>query len=255
METIEILFLLARPGAGKSEIIDYLQQTDPKERPQRMRLASDLQVIDDFPMLWTWFEEDAILEKMGKPRLHTDGQGNFAAPHLWNLLIRRVCLDYRKAVRDRTSASPSLSNPFSVVIEFSRGKEHGGYREAFQHIDRNILSKAAILYVDVSFKESLRKNRTRFNPDKPDSILEHGLSDEKLTSLYKETDWEEFRGPADSQYIPIQGIQVPYVVFDNEDDVTTDRGPELGSRLEQALHSLHERYGLRDKERKGHDTE
>jgi hypothetical protein len=208
-----------------------------------MRLASDLQVIDDFPMLWTWFEEDAILEEMGKPRLHTDKQGNFAAPHLWNLLIRRVCLDYRKAVRDRTSASA----PFSVVIEFSRGKEHGGYREAFQQVDRKILSKAAVLYVDVSFEESLRKNRTRFNPEKPDSILEHGLSDEKLTALYKEIDWEEFRGPADSQYISIQGIQVPYVVFDNEDDVTTDRGPELGSRLEQSLHSLHEQYSLIDK--------
>lgn len=250
METIEVLFLLARPGAGKSEIIDYLQRMDPEERPQRMRLASDLQVIDDFPMLWTWFEEDALLEEMGKPRLHTDDQGNFAAPHLWNLLIRRICLDYRKAVRDRQAASALLSaipsNPFSAVIEFSRGKEHGGYREAFRHVDRKILSKAAILYVDVSFKESLRKNRKRFNPEKPDSILEHGLSDEKLTALYKEIDWEEFRGPADSQYISIQGIQVPYVVFDNEDDVTTDRGPELGSRLEQALLSLHERYRLRD---------
>ncbi|MCF7948239.1 MAG: hypothetical protein K9M94_06610 [Spirochaetia bacterium] len=247
METIEVLFLLARPGAGKSEIIDYLQQMDSKERPQRMRLASDLQVIDDFPMLWTWFEEDAILEEMGKPRLHTDDQGNFAAPHLWNLLIRRICLDYRKAVRDRTPSSAPLTAPFTALIEFSRGKEHGGYREAFKHVDREILSKAAILYVDVSFKESLRKNRTRFNPDKPDSILEHGLSDEKLTSLYKEIDWEEFRGPADSHYIPIQGIQVPFVVFDNEDDVTTDRGPELGIRLEQALHDLHERYRLRDK--------
>ena len=128
METIEVLFLLARPGAGKSEIIDYLQQMDSKERPQRMRLASDLQVIDDFPMLWTWFEEDAILEEMGKPRLHTDNQGNFAAPHLWNLLIRRVCLDYRKAVRDRTPGSAPVSAPFSAVVEFSRGKEHGGYR-------------------------------------------------------------------------------------------------------------------------------
>lgn len=246
METIEVLFLLARPGAGKSEIIDYLQQMDPKERPQRMRLASDLQVIDDFPMLWTWFEEDAILEEMGKPRMHTDDQGNFTAPHLWNLLIRRVCLDYRKAVRDRTPSSASFPKPFSAVIEFSRGKEHGGYREAFQHVDREILSKAAILYVDVSFKESLRKNRKRFNPEKPDSILEHGLSDEKLKALYKEIDWEEFRGSADSQYISIQGIQVPYVVFDNEDDVTTDRGPELGSRLEQTLLSLHERYRLRD---------
>lgn len=238
LKNIEVLFLLARPAAGKSEIIDYLQQMDPEARPQRMRLASDLQVLDDFPMLWTWFEEDALLEEMGKPRLHTDGHGNFAAPHLWNLLIRRLCLDYRKALRDRADSGA----PFSAIIEFSRGREHGGYKKAFEHIDEDILNKAAILYVDVSFEESLRKNRRRFNPDKPDSILEHGLPDEKLISLYKEIDWEEFRGGENSEYIQINGISVPYAVFENEDDVTTPRGPELGERLEGVLNLLGQRY-------------
>ncbi|SRR6056297_1179065 len=238
VKNIEVLFLLARPAAGKSEIIDYLQQMDPKARPQRMRLASDLQVLDDFPMLWTWFEEDALLEEMGKPRLHTDGEGNFASPHLWNLLIRRLCLDYRKALRDRADSGA----PFSAIIEFSRGREHGGYKEAFRHVDEDILKKAAILYVEVSFEESLRKNRRRFNPDKPDSILEHGLPDEKLISLYKEIDWEEFRGGEASEYIEIKGIPVPYAVFKNEDDVTTPRGPELGERLEGVLNLLTQRY-------------
>jgi hypothetical protein len=74
MKPIEVLFLLARPAAGKSEIIDYLQQMDPQARPQKMHLAPDLQVLDDFPMLWNWFEEDALLEEMGYPRLHTDGE-------------------------------------------------------------------------------------------------------------------------------------------------------------------------------------
>ncbi|MFW5710337.1 MAG: hypothetical protein ACOCZA_00150 [Spirochaetota bacterium] len=69
MNVIEVLFLLARPAAGKSEIIDYLRQLPPQERQQKMHLAADLQVLDDFPMLWTWFEEDAILEEMGYPRL------------------------------------------------------------------------------------------------------------------------------------------------------------------------------------------
>lgn len=241
MDSIEVLFLLARPAAGKSEIIDYLQQMEPETRAQRMHLAPDLQVLDDFPMLWTWFEEDALLEEMGFPRLHTDNDGNFAAPHLWNLLIRRLCLDYRKAVRDRADSRA----PFSAIIEFSRGGEHGGYREAFRHVDEEILKKAAILYVDVSFEESLRKNRRRFNPDKPDSILEHGLPDEKLTALYKDIDWEEFRGPADSEYISIQGVQIPYAVFDNEDDVTTPRGPELETRLEKVLQTLQQRCSRR----------
>ncbi len=241
MDTIEVLFLLARPAAGKSEIIDYLMNMDQEARPQKMRLASDLVVLDDFPMLWTWFEEDSILQEMGKLRLHTDADGNFAEPHFWNLLIRRLCLEYRKAVRDRDQ----VSKPFSAIIEFSRGKEHGGYEEAFQHIYLDILKKAAILYVDVSFEESLRKNRKRFNPDKPDSILEHGLPDEKLISLYKEIDWEDFRGARDSEYISIQGVDVPYAVFENEDDVTTPRGAELGKRLKKSLELLFDRYRRR----------
>ena len=76
-------------------------------------------------------------------------------------------------------------------MEFSRGREHGGYRSAFEHITRELAQKMAVLYLDVSWEESLRKNRKRFNPDKPDSILEHGLPDAKLERLYKEVDWQE----------------------------------------------------------------
>jgi hypothetical protein len=87
----------------------------------------------------------------------------------------------------------------------------------------------------------LRKNRNRFNPDRPDSILEHGLPDEKLERLYKDVDWEEFRGD-NSEYISIKGHQVPYVVFDNEDDITTERGEELGHALEDLLQQLWKLY-------------
>ena len=79
----------------------------------------------------------------------------------------------------------------TIILEFSRGKEHGGYKSAFSHLSEEIISGAAILYVDVSWEESLRKNRIRFNPEKPDSILEHSLPDEKLAKMYFETDWNE----------------------------------------------------------------
>ncbi len=99
----------------------------------------------------------------------------------------------------------------------------------------------AVLYLDVSWEESLRKNRKRFNPDRPDSILEHGLEDDKLERLYRDTDWEEVsRG--DPAYLSIQGKRVPYAVFDNRDDVTTGRGEALGARLEAVTAILWERY-------------
>lgn len=232
----KILLLIARPAAGKSEIIDYLKKTPLPERLRRFHIGK-LKEIDDFPMLWTWFEEDALLERMGQPRLHTDGDGYFLGNHLWDLLIERVCLEYQKSLRD----VPGLEEDYTTLIEFSRGSEHGGYRSAFCHLSPDVVERMAVLYVDVSWEESQRKNRRRFNPKKPDSILEHALPDDKLERLYRETDWHELSS-ADPEYLEIQGRRVPYAVFDNSDDVTTSRTSALGERLEQVLSLLWQRY-------------
>jgi len=232
MQTIKTLLLIARPAAGKSEIIHYLKDTPIQERKQRFHIGL-FEEIDDFPMLWTWFEEDAILEKMGHPRLHTTQDGYFKYHYLWDLLIERIGLEYQKLMRDFSGDT--------VIIEFSRGSEHGGYQSAFNHLSDEILENLAILYIDVSWEESLRKNRRRFNPDRPDSILEHGLPDEKLEKMYRETDWETLT-ENQPETLRIQGYDVPYAVFDNEDDVTTQQGTALGERLEQVLDLLWSRY-------------
>jgi hypothetical protein len=236
--TFDILILIARPAAGKSEIIDYLNKTNYLLRRKRFHI-SNLEIIDDFLLLWSWFEEDAILSKMGFPRLHTNDKNEFIGPHLWNLLIERLSLEYLKLLRDH----PKLHNHHTVILEFSRGSQHGGYKTAFQHISAEILSRAAILYFNVSWEESLRKNRKRFNPEKPDSILEHGLSDEGLEKLYKEVDWEEL-SETDAKYINVNSVKIPYVVFENEDDVTSPRGSALGERLENCLARLWDLYSV-----------
>jgi hypothetical protein len=129
----------------------------------------------------------------------------------------------------------------TVILEFSRGSQHGGYESAFNHLSEEILKDLAILYIDVPWEESLRKNRRRFNPDRPDSILEHGLPDEKLEELYRETDWDNLIEDRPDR-LRIQGFDVPYVVFDNADDVTTDQGPELDKRLSVVLDRLWKIY-------------
>ena len=230
--TFAVLILVGRPAAGKSEIIDYLKKTDLETRRARFHVG-ELDVIDDFPMLWAWFEEDDILSRMGKPRLHSDEEGYFKYPYLWHVLIERLSLEYGKRARDR----PDYHEHVTTFLEFSRGTEHGGYGEAFPYLSEDILQRAAIVYVNVSFAESFRKDRLRFNPDRPDSILEHALPGHKLVRLYREDDWEEFSAP-DPEFVTVKGIRVPYVVFENEDDVTTARGEALGSRLERVLGRL-----------------
>lgn len=229
-ETFPAIILNARPGAGKSEILHYLENLSPAERLQRFHIGP-VKVLDDFPMLWAWFEEDHFLETVFKrPRLHTDSEGYFLFEDLWHLLIRRLSLEYEKARRD-------MPEETTFLIEFSRGSQHGGYSTAYQHLSDTVLQDAAVLYLQVSYQESLRKNRRRFNPDRPDSILEHSLPDEKLERLYKDDDWETFTAD-DPAWMTIRNHRIPYVVFENEDDVTTAGGDPLGERLESCLRKL-----------------
>jgi hypothetical protein len=236
-DAFDILILIARPAAGKSEIIHYLRNTPVEERTRRFHIGAFTE-IDDFPMLWAWFEEDRLLETVfHQPRLHTTPDEYFKDDVLWHLLIERISLDYAKLLRDY----PGFHDKHTVLIEFSRGAASGGYRKAFDYLSDDILRRAGVLYLDVTYEESLRKNRARFNPDRPDSILQHGLSDEKMEVLYKEDDFADFSA-GDPRWLSVRGIKVPYVVFDNHDDVTTGMGEALGERLEARLGGLWEGY-------------
>lgn len=230
---LPILILNGRPASGKSEVIAYLNALSDAERRRRYNLGK-LYELDDFPMLWTWFEEDALLEKVfNQPRIHTDKDGYFIHDDLWHLLIERISLDYEKLVRD----NPTLHEEHTVLIEFSRGSEHGGYRDAYKHLSDIILEQAGILYIDVPYEESLRKNRRRFNPDRPDSILEHGLPDEKLERLYKEVDWHELIAE-NPDAMQIRDFQVSYATFDNTTDLTTEIGSEFENQMTECLNIL-----------------
>lgn len=233
MDKFNVIFLLGRPAAGKSEIIDFLLKLPDAKRKEQFYMGK-IDVIDDFPLLWTWYEEDDILaNKFHKQRLHTTIDGYFKHQYFWHLLIERISLEYKKRIRDISD----YMKDYTTIVEFSRGKEHGGYKEAFQHVSEELLEYGAIIYVNVPFEESLRKNKMRFDPLCPDSILHHSLSDEKLTRLYKEVDWEEFSS-GNSEFIECKGMKVPYAIFENKDDVTTERKDPLKNRIKETLDKL-----------------
>ena len=232
-DTFDVLILIGRPASGKSEIIHFLTHL-PDDRRREHFHSARLDVLDDFPVLWSWFEEDDILSKsFGLPRLHSDEDHYFKFQELWNVLIERLSLDYAKKLRDNAS----YHDQTTALIEFARGSEHGGYAEAFQHVSDQILKRAGIVYVRVPFEESLRKNRRRFNPHKPDSILEHGMTDDMMDRLYRDDDWSTL-APGDSGVLSLHGQSIPYVVFPNEDDVTTGNPDQLAARLRVTLDQL-----------------
>lgn len=231
------LILIGRPASGKSEIIDFILKTKNFDRMHEFHLGSRIDVIDDFPMLWAWFEEDYILQnKFGKERLHSTPEGYFKEKYLWHLLIQRISLEQSKLLKELNDDNPDVT----ILIEFARGTEHGGYKEAFQHLTDEILSDAAVVYVKVPFEESLRKNRKRKNPDKPHSILQHSLDDEVLTKLYSDCDWDEFSS-GDSEYLAVRDIKVPYMVFDNMPS-KTDSPLDLEPEIKKVLSDLWKIY-------------
>jgi hypothetical protein len=235
-----ILILNSLPGAGKSEITEFLRQYPSDQRRARFHIG-EIHALDDFPMLWTWFEEDEILENMlNRPRLHTTSQHDFLHNDLWHLLIQRLNLEYEKLKRDRAGT-------YTIIIEFARGSEHGGYQAAYDQLSETILREAVTMYVWVTFEEALRKNRLRSNPERPYSILEHSLSDEKMNRLYGEDDWKVFSRNGAS-HLMVKGIKIPTVIFENEDDVTTVGGEVLAQRLEKRLNTL---WGIRETLRTG----
>jgi hypothetical protein len=244
-KTFEIIILNGRPAAGKSEVIDYLKSIPVDERIRRFHVGEFVE-LDDFPILWEQFEDDDLMESMGQPRLISDKEFTykgethpgyvFKEKWYWNFLIKKLNQQYERLVRDEPDFH---KNNKTAIIEFSRGSEHGGFKRAYDYLSDTILQKAVTLYIKVDFEESTRKNRRRYNPDKPDSILEHALEDLKMEMLYKDSDWEEFA--ADPDFLKVRNFKVPYGVFDNMPE-KTDKPEVLGAHLEEVLTGLWQIY-------------
>ena len=230
-ERFETIILIGRPAAGKSEVIDFLKKTDEVERARRFHVGP-FSEIDDFPFVWETFEIDDLLERLGQPRVFTSKDYYFKGDHLWNLFIERINLEFQK----RLARDPGYTSKETVLVEFSRGGGNG-FAEAFSHLSDDIVSRAGIVYINVSYEESARKNRRRFDPAQADSILYHSLPDAKMEFYYRTNDWERLSGGQKSGRIRIRGCGVPFAVLDNEPEQTDDPA-KLGPALEEVFAKL-----------------
>lgn len=226
-----LLILNGRPAAGKSEVIDYLKKCDDVERLRRFGIAPFVE-FDDFPILWEDFQDDDIREKMGLKRLVTDSKYYFLEHDYWNFLIRKLSFRVDLAL----AKDPKFFEKYTGIIEFSRGGDNG-FMEAYQHLSDTVLSKAAIVYIAVTYEESCRKNKRRARPGEEGSILYHSLPQEKMDYYYKTNDWDKISNGKMEGYINIRGFQVPFAVLQNQPEVT-DTPEHLGPALEDLFQRL-----------------
>jgi hypothetical protein len=177
--------------------------------------------------VWETFEVDDILSAHEKPRLWTDEKYWFKDDFIWDLYIERINLEYRKKI----ARDPKYHDGMTTLIEFARGGDNG-IHGALSILHDDILERAALVYIKVSYEESVRKNRRRARPGQEHSILYHSLPDEKMEFYYKVNDWEKL-AVKHPTHIEVKGHRVPYAVFENEPEKTLD--PVLiGKELERA---------------------
>ena len=225
-----ILIITGRPAAGKSEVIDFLKKADPRERLQRFHIA-EFEELDDFVYVWETFEIDDILTRHAKPRIWSDEKYWFKDHFIWNLYIERINLEYRKKI----ARNPSYHDTRTTLVEFARGGENG-IHEALSCLHEDVLKRASLIYIKVSYEESVRKNRRRARPGEEHSILYHSLPDEKMEFYYRSNDWEKLAAK-DPSFVEVKGFRVPYAVFENEPEKTLS--PALiGQELERVTTKL-----------------
>lgn len=230
MNNFPILIITGRPAAGKSEVIDFLKKADPKERLERFHIA-DFEELDDFVYVWETFEIDDMLTKHAKPRIWTDEKYWFKDHFIWNLYMERINLEYRK----KLARDPNYHDKKTTLIEFARGGDNGIF-EALSYLHEDILQRVHLMYIRVSYEESVRKNHRRARKGQEDSILFHSLPDEKMDFYYKTNDWEKLEAK-DPNFIEVKGFKIPYGVFENMPEKTLE--PKLiGDELERVAKKL-----------------
>lgn len=225
-----VIILVARPAAGKSEVIDYLKKTPLVERMERFGVA-ELAEFDDFLYIWEWFEEDDFLSQHGKERLHSKPDYYFKDEFAWHVCIQKINNAFAKRL-----AEPDFLKRYTSLIEFARGGENG-FRDAFNFLSDDILKLAKIIYIKVTYEESVRKNRKRARKGEEHSVLYHSLPDDKMEFYYKINDWDKLSGGKDSGVIEIKGHRVPFAVFDNMPEKTDDPA-KLGPALDEVFARL-----------------
>lgn len=164
---VSFVFLLGRPGCGKSAVYRILS-----ERIKERGLAEDTTRIDDFPILEKFLEEDENRDK------HLEKEGGFEVTDL--SLLDDVLKKINKKLKDLKRTQEL------VFVEFSRAS----YRRAMKNFDPEVLEDSLIVYIYCPFEICLQRNKERFERGAEEAD-DHIVPVDMMESYYKGDDYEE----------------------------------------------------------------
>jgi len=211
--TFQHLFVLGRPAGGKSEFIDFMKKLPADERAAGFGIGR-FEEVDDFPWLWQACLDDDAREARGEPRAvseRTPEGYNITQPGFRGSLVDR----FNEKIAADYLARPSFYDEGTLLIEFARGVGDG-FRTSLERFRPDILSRAAILYIQVSFEESFRRNSARYKPGQEESILFHKVPDRDMLGFFRDNDWADLTAGAPDGWLTLAGVRVPFVSMNNE---------------------------------------
>jgi hypothetical protein len=225
------LFVFGRPAGGKSEFIEFFKTCEPGKRRAKFKIAP-FSIIDDYLSLREISENEEILEASNLPRKVTETTSDGIVVkdstffHFASEKINRIFdRDYGK--------KPDYYNNNTLLLEFSRGDGDSGYKRSLSGIKKEILKDAAIIYIDVSYEEALRRNEARYQEKLKHSVLAHKVPEKAMEKYYKNDDWKTLTLGKTNGFVEINGVKIPFVTMNNEPE---SKDPEiLENRYETAL--------------------
>ena len=166
---LKYIFLLGRPGCGKSFICDILT-----EKFKLKEIAGEPERIDDFHILLK-----ELLNKDKKFERHIRKNGGFAVTD-WSILDEALQIINTRLLE---TALPKKI----TFIEFARDN----YKKALKlkNFSSEILKNSVILYIKTSFETCIKRNEERFKKKK--DIDGHIVPPHLMESYYKTDDIEQ----------------------------------------------------------------
>lgn len=166
------IFLLGRPGCGKSEIF---------RRINDLATSRNIKVTkkDDFPILWSIFQEDERSGRWLRCRKTPDGGYLVTDSGVWDEILKKLS-DEILEIKDEYDI---------VFIEFARTS----YIDALKNFADEILDNSIIVYVYASFDVCWQRNLARHKKRIKEGYDDHLVSREEMEKTYLNDDGERLK--------------------------------------------------------------
>lgn len=212
---ISYVFLLGRPGSGKSVVYKLCEE-------KLKRMGMSCQRVDDFLTLKEILAEDKDFKR------HILKNGGFAVTD-WSVVD--------EALQRLNNLVKKLKAENKIIfIEFARDN----YTNAFKNFTRDVLDESIILYIYSTFEECYRRNVERFKKAKKASHDDHIVPLDLMKTYYRTDDYEQAYLKSEQELMNIAPART--IVLDST--VSGQEGiKNLTRQIESKIGPLHKEWG------------